>query len=124
MRKLREFSALVAEFSHAVDFLTIYIQEAHPAELWPNPQQSLALSISSHGSLQDRLSAAATLANAGIPGNVLADGMENMASQFFGAQPVRLCVIQDGVVTFLGGMGPIMYCPHEVGKFLRDQLNC
>lgn len=109
-----------AEFSHAVDFLTVYTQEAHPAELWPLPRSRF--SIRTHASLRQRLHAAALLAESGaVPREELVvDGMDDPMGHVYGALPSRLMVIQDGVLTYLGGSVPLHHSTSKLGDFLRS----
>ena len=58
MANLGKFGALRTKFAGLVDFVTIYIAEAHPAE---RKHFSGNFDISTHASMQERIEAAKTL---------------------------------------------------------------
>lgn len=53
---------------------------------------------------------------------VYADSLENLASRYYGAQPERLIVIQDGTTLFLSGVSPMFYNVGELKAFLHRVL--
>ena len=123
IKGLQALRPIRARFSPLVDFVTVYCWEAHPADLLPSPQSHLAIKIPS--SLADRLASASVL----LPGMVredeaVVDTMDKAMCHQYGAGPLRLAVILDGVVVYLGGFGPIDYRPKEVEEYLeRFQLS-
>ena len=91
------YSKCVNEFSAHVDFVTIYVEEAHASDEWgfaSGPQLAQARSLS------ERLQAARLFLNETPSfdgGNLWVDGMDNAACIAYAALPERLYVIQDGV---------------------------
>jgi len=103
-----------------VDFLVIYIEEAHATDGWAVAEN--AHQISSHRNIEDRLAAAAELSRSfTLPANmtVVADSMSGDLNRAYGALPERLYVIQSGLVVFEGGPGPFKFSPDELDDWLK-----
>ena len=45
--------------------------------------------------------------------------MSDEANLDFGALPERLFIIKDGVVEYVGGIGPLLFNPKEVREWLH-----
>ena len=103
-----------------VDFLLVYISEAHPSDGWFIEGN---YNIKSHSSTDDRVQAANELVQHGIPYPVVLDDMDNTVAVAYGAFPERLYVILDGIVVYQGGLGPQSYKPAELDTFLRQLLS-
>eukprot|EP00092_Neocalanus_flemingeri_P106243 GFUD01136309.1.p1 GENE.GFUD01136309.1~~GFUD01136309.1.p1 ORF type:complete len:124 (+),score=35.38 GFUD01136309.1:162-533(+) len=119
MASLCKFGALRTKFAGLADFVTIYIEEAHPAE---RKHFSGNYAIDTHASMEQRMEAAATLREEAdeflkdCP--ILVDQMDDRANLAYAALPERLYVVQDGKISFEGGAGPFHYSIEEVEKFL------
>lgn len=59
MARMSAFQRLVTKYQRDVDFLIIYIEEAHPSDGWVTTDSPY--SIPQHRSLEDRVSAARVL---------------------------------------------------------------
>jgi len=123
MANLGKFGALRTKFVGLVDFVIIYIAEAHPAE---RKHFSGNFDIFTHASMEERMEAARTLKeNAGeiLDGcPILVDCMDDRTNLAYSALPERLYVLQDGKITYEGGLGPYFYSIDEVEAFLSKQV--
>ena len=120
MEKQDRFQQLVADFSDSMDFLTVYVEEAHPEEGWA--LKDTGYSINKHRNLEDRIRAASILKNAGSKCPIMVDTMENKAAVDYAAVPEALYVIQDGVVKFKAN-GPNSYNPDVLKKWLEKHVS-
>ena len=111
-----DFVELMKEFQSVADFLTIYIQEAHPTDGWAFGNN---YDIKQHTTLQERLVAAEIVVEKISPCPVYVDPMSNESTLAYAALPERLYIIVDGVIKYAGDVGPHGYKPGEV----RDWLN-
>ncbi|KAK6179945.1 hypothetical protein SNE40_012190 [Patella caerulea] len=123
MAKLRKFNELVRNFADDVDFLTIYIEEAHPSDGW-RVTSVTEYDYKQHVTLKDRIQAAGLLLEAGIESPVVLDTMENEANAAFAALPERLFIILNGVVVYVGGRGPFWYNLGEVENWVLKFKGC
>lgn len=114
---LNNFAKVVHDYDDEVDFLTVYILEAHPTDGW---RWNNNVEIPQHQSLEDRLAAAEMLkksSRCSVP--IMVDAFENEASKAYGAWPERLFIIQDGKIVYEGGTGPYNYKITEVQSWLE-----
>ncbi|XP_070564137.1 type II iodothyronine deiodinase-like [Ptychodera flava] len=101
------------DYKDLVEFLYIYIQEAHPRDGW---------AVGAHYSLYDnpknldeRIAAARRLIEAGSKFQtfttdtedlskvrMVVDTMENVFAETYAGQPERICVIEDGKMAYIG----------------------
>lgn len=117
MARMSAFQRLVTKYQHDVDFLIIYIEEAHPSDGWVTTDSPYI--IPQHRSLEDRVSAARVLQQ-GAPGCALVlDTMANSSSSAYGAYFERLYVIQSGTIMYQGGRGPDGYQVSELRTWLE-----
>jgi len=122
MNSLRKFSRIRLKYAKSVDFLAVYIEEAHPAE---RDHFTGNYDISTHQSFKDRLAAAEILdEEAGntldnVP--IVVDRMDNAANIAYAALPERLYVVQDGKIIYAGEPGPFGYNLEELDSFLSTQ---
>tara|TARA_B100000809_G_scaffold2508_1_gene2860 strand:+ start:666 stop:1019 length:354 start_codon:yes stop_codon:yes gene_type:complete len=97
-----------------VEFLMIYIKEAHPADGWVKRSNERAgINIATHRHMDDRV-AACTLAqselNIEIP--ALVDGMDDAVAREYSAWPDRIYLIdKDGRVAIKADRGPRGFPP-------------
>jgi len=123
MASLAKFGDLRTKYDELVDFATVYIAEAHPAE---REHFSDNFDISTHVNMNERIEAAKTLKEKagkileGCP--ILVDPMDDRTNLAYAALPERLYVVQSGKITFEGGVGPHDYSIEEVDAFLQKIL--
>ena len=112
-----------ARFGAHVDFLTLYIKEAHPTDEWqmesnekedvcyPQPRttdQRVAIARDFHERFKYD-----------IP--LLVDPIANPANALYAGWPERLYVIEDGVIVYKGGQGPFEFKPEELEAWLAKR---
>ena len=51
---------------------------------------------------------------------IVVDGMDDPVAHVYGAEPLRLMVNQDGILTYLGEWGPLSYSPGKLRDFLSS----
>ncbi|CAL1526671.1 unnamed protein product [Lymnaea stagnalis] len=121
MRSVNKYNELVIKYGNSVNFLTIYIREAHASDSeWPDTR---TYSIKNHRTLTDRLEAAAGLQEFGVAGRLMVDSMDDLSLLHYGALPERLCVIgTNGVVLYLGEMGPWGYSLNDLEHCLENLI--
>jgi len=119
MANLSKFGDLITKFGDLADFVTIYVAEAHPAE---RNHFSGNYDITTHTTMEQRIEAAHTLRKEAGDSlkdcPILVDTLDDYASLVYGASPERLYVLQEGKVTFEGGLGPFFYDVKQVDDFL------
>uniref|UniRef100_A0A7S2RTH7 Iodothyronine deiodinase n=1 Tax=Rhizochromulina marina TaxID=1034831 RepID=A0A7S2RTH7_9STRA len=128
MGHLRAFLSQMQGLHGEVDYVLVYIEEAHPVEGWL--YGSVEHMIHQHKTLQDRIAAAQVLVDqvAALQGGeekrtsrVFVDDMDNAVSMAFGALPERLAVVSHGVVQWIGGKGPEEYSVDDLMQQLTAQ---
>jgi hypothetical protein len=104
-----------------VDFLTVYVREAHPTDEWQmksNVKDDVC--YSQPKTLEQRLAIANDFTKRfkfNLPFGI--DDMSNAADNAYSAWPERLYVIDEsGHIAYRGGMGPFHYKPAEVRDWL------
>ena len=101
------FNQLVREHRHAVDFITVYIREMHPADEWSfsvdrfNQKQPKTL--------DERIFMARLLENEGVECPILVDTMTDEAANKYEGMPERLYVFLNKKFIYKGGQGPEDY---------------
>ncbi|KAJ7325700.1 thyroxine 5'-deiodinase [Desmophyllum pertusum] len=116
--RVGEFLSVVQEFSDVADFLTIYIEEAHPSNGWAFENNVV---IPTHQSLEDRCKAARLmLSSTNFNCPVVVDTMENEANRAYAGVPIRLYVIKNQKVALAGLTGPTFYDPKQVAQWLTE----
>ncbi|MBW2622186.1 MAG: hypothetical protein JRD68_04720 [Deltaproteobacteria bacterium] len=126
---------LWAEYSGSVEFLLIYIREAHPVDGWwlGKGLPGLALKLSKSKAAMDvydpqtvdeRRAVARDCEIAlkyGI--QTYADEMDDRVNKAYAAWPTRLYLVgTDGKVVYAGGLGPFGFKPAELGKAIKEYL--
>ena len=117
MAKFELFTKTAMDFAHIADFLTIYIDEAHPPDGWSFGNN---YNIKSPTSLQERIEAAHILLGESRPFKIVVDAMDDNANTAYGVLSDRLYIILDGVCVFQGGAGPYYYYVEEVIDWLSN----
>lgn len=49
--------------------------------------------------------------------------MDDTTSKAFAAMPIRLYIIQDQIIRYIGGIGPTFYNIQDVKKWLENNIN-
>ena len=109
-----------------VEFVVVYIREAHPEEGWvvtPNRQEEIR--VNDPTSTGERVEVAATCAiNLKIRIPVLVDEVNDEIASAYGALPDRLYLIsQDGTVSFQGEPGPWGFDPAALQNAMENLLD-
>lgn len=107
-------------FVDSVDFVKIYVSEAHPVDEWRCYAEA-DVDYKQPKELRERLAAARRLLreNPVIQAPLFLDSMTNDAERRYAAHPERLYVVSGGKVVFKGGKGPFGYLPEDLEKFLE-----
>lgn len=98
---------LYNEYKDRVEFVAIYISEAHAKNQW---KLGDAVNINQHESLEDRIAAAQSFVNDmkyQIP--VVVDSMSNAFDQVYAVWPDRYFVIEQGVLKLVPSPGTYGY---------------
>ncbi len=119
------------DFGATADFLTVYIEEAHPNDAWALPDATTENhpSVAQPRTLEERLDVArcflSTFARNGVqPGPVVVDTFgPTCAGSLYQAWPERLYIVVDGVVAYKSGPGPFGYTLPEVREWLEKRAN-
>lgn len=118
MAKFGEFCKMASSFSDVADFVTVYIEEAHPTDGWAFSNNR---EINTHRTIQDRIQAAKMLLedhSTSFP--VVCDTMKEEANMAYGGLYERLFIIKDGKIAYEGGRGPRLYFLNEVEEWLAN----
>lgn len=126
---------LWAEYSDRVEFLMIYIREAHPVDGWwlGKGLPGLALRLSKSKAAMDVYDPT-TVDERRIVANdcetalkysirTYVDEMDDRVNEAYAAWPTRLYLVgADGKVEYAGGLGPFGFKPAELGKAINEYL--
>ncbi len=111
------FCDLATKYQNKADFLTIYIQEAHPTDGWMFPTNPY--SIRTHKSMEERIASARILKEDHPDVVVVVDNMDDRANRVYGVRSERLYVLHKGLVIYQGGRGSSNYHVYEVEECLQ-----
>jgi type I thyroxine 5'-deiodinase len=107
-----------------VDFVTLYIKEAHPTDEWQMPSNETEdVCYLQPRTTAQRVEIAADFTQRfhyDIP--MLVDPIENEANRLYAGWPERLYVVEDGVVRYKGGTGPFNFAPEELEAWLKERF--
>ncbi|XP_071093253.1 type I iodothyronine deiodinase-like [Haliotis cracherodii] len=109
---------MVDKFSHCVDFLVVYIEEAHPVDGWYFRGNKYNVQTSTK--LEDRATRTNYLKVEQVTCPIVIDDMSDNANKKYSALPERLYVISDGVIEYAGGSGPMFYSLQELEHWLNN----
>lgn len=112
---------IYSDYKDKVDFLTVYVREAHPTDEWQmksNVKDDVC--YAQPKTLQQRVAIARDFtARYKFPLPFGIDDMSNVADTSYAAWPERLYIIDEtGHIVYRGGMGPFHYKPAEVRNWL------
>lgn len=118
-------AAMHDRFSDQVQFLTIYIKEAHPEDEWQmDSNEDQGICYKQPNSLPQRVAIARDFVERfeyGVP--MLVDPMDNAAEEAYAGWPERLYVIDEaGNVAYKGGVGPFKFDPDELEAWLEARF--
>jgi hypothetical protein len=109
-----------------VEFLLIYIREAHPADGWQvkrNIDEGVVLATPKSAEQREE-HAAACVRNLDIRFTTLIDGMDNRTEADYSGWPDRLYLVgKDGRIAFKGRPGPAGFKPVELEVAIRQALD-
>ena len=126
---------LYAKHKDVVEFLVVYIREAHPVDGWWLGDGAAGLWLKATGSkaaidvydpktIEERQAVADRCAVElayGIPTYV--DEIDDHVSQAYAAMPTRLYLVgKDGRVAYAGGLGPWGFKPDELSEAIDKYL--
>lgn len=109
-------------FRSKADFVSIYVDEAHPIGGWEAPDQPNK--IHQARTTEERAAIGAKFFEAvEMPGALAVDLIDSPARCQFDSWPCRLCVLRRGRVALMQKQGPLGYKPRDLFKFLEVSLN-
>ena len=129
------FQEIFETFQDQVQFLNVYIREAHPIDGWwlglrltKKPVLKYAPKVSMDyydpKNLDERRAVAGDCINAlayAVP--TLVDKMDDEVNKAYAAWPTRLYLVGvDGRVVYAGGMAPYNYKPAEFKDAIKDYI--
>lgn len=118
-----EVMRLHQDFGDAVNFLFVYVREAHASDEWVRQvNEYVGIQIPQPLQLDERVGVAKTCVNRlKVPFTTVVDGMDDAVSSTYGAWPERLYIIDtDGTIAYMGGVGPAGFLPNEVRAKLKS----
>ena len=114
---------LYAAYGDRVQFLVIYIREAHPTDGWAIPVPGRK-KLADPTTMKERQAAAQQCESAvlhGVP--TLVDEMDDAVMTAYAAWPDRLYLVGlEGKVVYAGGIGPFGFKPAKLKKAMDDYL--
>ena len=116
---------LYDRFSDRVDFLVVYIKEAHPEDGWVlTSNRNEGIAFADPDSIDGRADVAEDCAvRLAVRMPVLLDDLDNEVARQYGAWPDRLYLIgTDGRIAFQGGEGPFGFRPDELEAAIEAEL--
>jgi len=85
-----------SKFGDGIDFLTVYIAEAHANDVWP---LGTHVDLPSHKTFEDRINASDILINKyGLKIPVLYDTMDDTFDNLYAVWPERYYIVCDGLI--------------------------
>ena len=113
------------DYRARVDFLTVYVREAHPTDEWQmksNVKDDVCYAQPKN--LEQRVAIANDFVKRfqfPLPFGI--DDMNNRANAAYAAWPERLYILDEtGRIAYRGGMGPFQYDPAEVRQWLAAKF--
>ena len=108
-------------YGDRVEFLAIYVREAHPTDGWPLPcNEKAGIAVEQPTDPGERVAVAkkcCTLLKMTIP--LLVDELDDRVGHAYSGMPDRLYLIdRDGRVAYKGGRGPFGFKPGEMEQSL------
>jgi len=111
---------LLAEYEGRVNFLTVYIKEAHPQDLWPLGQH---VSVMNHTCIEDRIEVAKRfIAENEWKLETVVDSMENGFMDTFKSHPERFYGIVDCKLGFKAFPVDAYYLVSDIQEWLSKHF--
>jgi len=95
---VQALNAIAEKYAGDVDFVMIYIREAHASDVWPLGN---FYDIKNHQTIEDRKEAAKKLIEKGLKFPVLLDSMNGQFDSNYAVWPERYYIFQDNVITYI-----------------------
>ena len=126
---------LFEQYHERVEFLTIYIREAHPKDGWwlgggvagqmmKLSKTKAAFDVFDPQTIEERRQVAGQcqqMLQYDMP--TLVDDMDDSVNKAYAAKPTRLYLIgMNGRVRYAGGLGPFGFKPKELGYAIEELL--
>jgi hypothetical protein len=117
---------LAEAYRGRVDFLVVYIREAHPEEGWILPENRRSgLAVNEPRTDEERRAVASTCAaNLRMQMPMVVDGVDNAVGSAYGGWHDRLYLVgRDGRIAFQGGEGPFGFKPEELERAIERRVS-
>ncbi len=103
-----------------VQFIAVYVREAHPADGWSLGKDKLAKSILQPKTATERSQVAVKCCSTlKITMPMVVDDIDDRVGHAYSGMPDRLYIIDSaGKIAFQGGRGPFCYLPSEMEQSL------
>jgi hypothetical protein len=116
---------MYGQYQDRVDFLTLYIREAHPTDEWQmdvNEKESVCYP-QAHSTSERAATARDFVQRFHYPIPLLVDPIENLADNLYAGWPERLYIVDEtGRIAYKGKTGPFGFEPNEVERWLKAKL--
>ena len=116
---------LQAKYADRVDFLVVYIREAHPEEGWvisPNRDEGIRIQDPATDGARHKVATECAL-RLEIKLPVVVDAIDDSIASAYGALPDRLYLIgQGGRIAFQGEPGPWGFDPSALDEAIEQEL--
>ena len=117
--------ALHARYADRVDFLVVYIREAHPEEGWgitPNRDEGIRVQDPTTDQARHQVASECAL-RLQIELPVVVDAIDDSIASAYGALPDRLYLIgRGGRIAFQGEPGPWGFDPRTLEQAIEQEL--
>ena len=126
---------LYEKYCEQVQFLTVYISEAHPVDGWwfgkglskylmKFYSPKVAMEIYNHKTIEERRRVAGQCEDV-LKYNIrtYVDEMDDAVSKAYAAHPTRLYLVGvDGKIVYAAGLGPFDFHPYKLGAAIEKYL--
>ena len=122
---MAQIEELQKKYSDTVNFVIVYIKEAHPDDEWQmeDNEESGVIYSQPKSTEERRELARAFIDQMDVETETLLNDIDNTAMACYAAWPERLYIIgTDGRIIYKGGMGPFYFDPDEVEEILSREF--
>ena len=116
---------MYARYGKDVEFLLVYIREAHPTDGWQVPRNEAEGVLIESAKNEDMKHGHATACTRtlGIKFPALVDGMDNRVESEYSGWPDRLYLVdRAGKIAYKGAVGPAGFKPAELEAAIQKEL--